>query len=293
MSPASAPPLWRSLLYVPLNRPRFVEKAHGRRADAIILDLEDGVPEGERDSARAGLAVAITQVGRAGADVLVRVNNAVGQLEADLDAMRECFPAAIVVPKVDSGAVLRRVAGWLDQRPAASHVRLVPLIESARGLLAAADVAEGTPRNVALTLGSEDFAHDVGMEPAEDTLSMPKQLALIAARAGGLMPLGLLGTVADFRDLDGIARVARRSRRFGFEGASCVHPDVVPLLNSAFSPAPEDVSWAERVVDGFEAGIGEGFGAVEVDGHMVDRPVVARARVLLARHARAVERDAL
>ena len=197
------------------------------------------------------------------------------------------------MPKVNAATPLKRVAGWLEQRPDAARVRLVPLIESARGLLAADSVAAADPRNVALILGSEDFAEDMGMEPCEETLLLPKQLALVAARANALVPLGLIGTVAEFRNLDSLAELARRSRRFGFEGASCIHQSVVPVLNAAFSPTVEDVRRAQRIVDEFEVAAAGGHGSVEVDGRMVDRPVVLRAQSLLDQHARARERDAL
>ena len=134
-------------------------------------------------------------------------------------------------------------------------------------------------------IGGEDLSLDLGMEPAPDTLQYPKQQSVIAARAAGIIPLGLMGTVADYQDLDSVRENALRSARFGLEGASCIHPAVVPLLNEAFSPSPEAVVRAQRIVEAYEQSIAGGRGSIEVDGHMVDVPVVLRAQRLLAREA--------
>lgn len=287
----SARPLWRSLLYVPANRPSFIENAHTRGADGVILDLEDSVPPGQRDAARAALPGAIAQAGRSGADVLVRVNAVGGDLERDLEALAGVAPRAIVVPKVESPGQLSRVSGWLAMHAGMERVRLFALIESARGLRRVDAIAEGDERLVAMTLGGEDFATDVGMEVLPETLDVPRQMVLHAARAAGLVAMGLMGSIAEFSDLAAVEQVARRSRRFGFEGASCVHPSVVPVLNRAFSPSEAEVRQAQRVVDAYAEATAKGVGSIIVDGHMVDVPVAERARKLLRRHARIAARS--
>jgi citrate lyase subunit beta/citryl-CoA lyase len=104
------------------------------------------------------------------------------------------------------------------------------------------------------------------------------------------MPLGLIGTVADYQDLDSVRQNALRSKRFGLEGASCIHPSVVPVLNDAFSPTAAEVFGARRIVDAYDAATAQGRGSIEVDGHMIDVPVVVRAQRLLARDARITAR---
>jgi citrate lyase subunit beta/citryl-CoA lyase len=122
------------------------------------------------------------------------------------------------------------------------------------------------------------------MVPEAESLFYPKQQIVIAARAAGVLPLGFVGTVADYKDLDAFRAVVRRSRRLGFMGASVIHPSQVEILNAEFRPSPEEVQQARRMVAAFEAAAGGSQGAIQVDGKMVDIPVVERARGTLARH---------
>lgn len=282
--------VWRSLLFVPANNSRFVEKAHTRGADGIILDLEDSVPRAERHEARARLETSVAAVGRSGADVLVRINAELEECEADLEAAVIAGVHALMVPKVESADSLRAVSRRTEAlererglRP--GGIRFMLLIESPGALLHADEIARADARSIALDLGSEDFATAAGMVPEPDTLAMPKQLALLAARAAGLVPIGIMGTVAEYSDIDAYAALARRSRRFGFEGATCIHPGVVPALNEAFTPSHDQLEQARRVVDAYEEAEARGEGAINVGGKMVDVPVADRARRLLARHA--------
>ena len=121
---------------------------------------------------------------------------------------------------------------------------------------------------------------------------MPKQLCVFAARAAGIMPLGFIGTVAEFHDLDGFRATIRRSRRLGFVGASVIHPSQVPILNEEFRPSPEEVEHARRVLAAYDKALADGVGAVTVDGRMIDVPVVERARVLIEREQAIAAREA-
>ena len=282
--------LWRSLLYVPTNVPRFVEKAHLRGADGIILDLEDSIPPGEKSTARDMLQDAAAQVGQNGADVLVRINQPLELAVRDIEAAINPRVRALQLPKVEGPDHVRLLATLVDRLEVErgmepGHTLLAIMIESAKAFLKINEIAAAHPRIVAIMIGGEDLSLDLGMEPAPDTLQYPKQQSVIAARAAGIIPLGLLGTVADYQDLDSIRENALRSARFGLEGASCIHPAVVPLLNEAFSPSPGAVVRAQRIVEAYDQSIAEGRGSIEVGGHMVDVPVVLRAQRLLAREA--------
>jgi citrate lyase subunit beta/citryl-CoA lyase len=282
--------LWRSLLYVPTNIPRFVEKAHLRGADGIILDLEDSIPPGEKSTARDMLQDAAAQVGQNGADVLVRINQPLELAVRDIEAAINPRVRALQLPKVEGPDHVRLLATLVDRLEVErgmepGHTLLAIMIESAKAFLKINEIAAAHPRIVAIMIGGEDLSLDLGMEPAPDTLQYPKQQSVIAARAAGIIPLGLLGTVADYQDLDSIRENALRSARFGLEGASCIHPAVVPLLNEAFSPSPGAVVRAQRIVEAYDQSIAEGRGSIEVGGHMVDVPVVLRAQRLLAREA--------
>jgi citrate lyase subunit beta/citryl-CoA lyase len=289
--------IWRSLLFVPANNQRFIEKAHTRGADGIILDLEDSVPAGERPDARRMLVESAAQAARGGADILVRINAEPEEAAADLDAAVHAGVRALLVPKVDDADDLRSLSSEVarleaERGIAAGSIRFVVLVESAAGLLNAESIARADTRTVAMELGGEDFALSTGMVPDAETLALPKQMILYAARAAGLVPLGILGSIADYADLEAYRATAERSRRFGFEGAACIHPSNVPILNRVFTPAPSEAAHAQRIVDAYTEAQRAGSGAVSVDGRMVDVPVVERARTLLARLEAIRERDA-
>lgn len=288
-------PVWRSLLYVPVNVERFVAKAAERGADAVQLDLEDSVPPAEKEAARGMLEGAVRRVRQGGqgrCDVVVRINRPLDLAVRDLEASVIEGVAAIAVTKVEGADHLRlldELVGTLEARRGlpVGGIRFIPLIEAPGPLAQAQAIAAAVPRNVALTLGAEDYATAIGGEPTEDVLLLPKQQIVQAARATGLMPLGTIGTVASFADLEDYARVVRRSAAFGFAGASCIHPSQVPVLNAGFSPTPEQVAQAEKIVELDRQAAAEGRASFALDGKMVDIPVVDRAKALLAR-ARAI-----
>jgi citrate lyase subunit beta/citryl-CoA lyase len=158
------------------------------------------------------------------------------------------------------------------------HTRLVALVETADAYFRLREIAKATPRLDALSLGAEDFATSVGMEPIGETLQAPKQTMIIAA---GILPLGFMGTVADFDDLEVFRATIRRSRKFGFVGASCVHPSQVPILNEEFGWSDAEVDRARRMVAAYDAAKAKGLGAVTFEGKMIDVPVVERAQALI------------
>jgi citrate lyase subunit beta/citryl-CoA lyase len=278
----------RSLLYVPASSERFLAKAHERGADAIILDLEDAVAPQEKERARAALKDAVPSVGRNGATVLVRINAvSTGLAFDDADAACRAGAFGLFVAKVQTPAELARLDELLDvtEREVARErpMVLVPMLEDPGAVLDARTLAGASRRTFALVSGSEDMATTMGAEPTPEVLRLPKLLVHLAAKAAGLISFGMLRTVADFKDTDAVAASAREARAFGFDGASCIHPSVVPILNAAFSPTPEEIDRARRMVAAFEAAKAKGEGAFRFEDKMVDEPVVARARALLAR----------
>lgn len=269
----------RSLLYVPANSERFVGKAHERGADAIILDLEDAVAAAAKPAARAALADAVPSVGQNGAKVFVRINADDDLMLDDAEAACRAGAYGLYVPKAQDADTFGRLAGFLGPVEAElgrPEMVFVAIIEDAGAVLNARAIALG-PRLMALSVGGEDLALDLGAEPAPDVLRFPKLMVHYAAKAEGLLSFGMLRSTADYADAAGIAEAAAEARRHGFDGATCVHPAVVPLLNAAFAPSADEVEWARRVV----AAAGEHAGAFVVDGRMVDAPVIARARRML------------
>ncbi len=288
MNAVGAARVWRSCLYVPAHVERFVARAHERGADCVQLDLEDSVPLAEKPRARAAVRAAAAAVRRGGADVLVRVNAPLSMLAEDI--------AAAVGPDVD-GLLLPKARGpdhvaLIEEHVAAceahaglpqGHTLLYPIIETPAALEHAWTIARASRRIVAMSLGGEDFATGIGAEASEDALLAARQVVLFAARAAGVMPMGLVGSLADYSDLAGFRAMAERSRRLGFEGASCINPVQVPVLNAAFAPDDKEIGWARRVMAADEEARAQGLGAASVDGRMVDAPIVARAARLLAR----------
>jgi len=283
-------PVWRSMLFVPVTRPRFVEKGAEAGADAIILDLEDAVAPADKERARTLLAEAAGAVSRRGADIVVRVNRPWRMLVRDLEAAVLPGIAALALPKIESAEHIEAIAEIVaeleaERRMQPGAVRLLAMVETASGFFRIDQIARAHARLVGLSIGAEDLALSVGMLPEPEGLFYPKQQCVIAARAAGVLPLGFIGTVADYKDLDAFRATIRRSRRLGFMGASCIHPSNVPILNEEFAPAAAEVAHAERMVAAFDAALAEGKGSIEFEGKMIDIPVVERARQLLAREA--------
>jgi citrate lyase subunit beta/citryl-CoA lyase len=293
---AQSLPVWRSLLFVPVTQRRFVDGAARRGADAIILDLEDSVAASEKARARTLVPEAAAIVARGGADVVVRINRPLRLAVRDIEAAVGPGVLALALPKTDSAEHVRLLAEIVDEVEAERGMRpgttrLIAMVETAEAFFRIAGIARAHPRLCALNLGAEDFATSAGILPEAEALSMPKQMAVFAARAAGIMPLGFIGSVADFSDLDGFRETIRRSRRFGFIGASVIHPSQIAILNEEFRAGAAEIDHARRVVAAYDEALAAGVGAVTVDGRMIDVPVVERARLLLEREAAIAARE--
>ncbi len=286
---AASHPVWRSGLFVPVNVERFVAKASSRGADVIQLDLEDSIAPGDKANARRALPAAVERIRSEGrSDVLVRINQPLELAVRDLEAAVLPGVDGIMVTKAEGPDHLRLLDELVSRLEASRSlpdrtIRFVVLIEAPGPLLHAEAIARATPRNIALSLGAEDYATAVGGEPTGEMLLMPKQQVLQAARAAGLMPMGTIGTVAEYSDIAAYERVVRLSASFGFVGASAIHPSQVPALNAGFSPSAEAVAYAERIVALDREAAATGRGSVALDGRMIDIPIVQRAKALLAR----------
>lgn len=268
----------RSFLYVPAHSARFIAKAHERGADAIILDLEDAVPEAKKSAARDRLAETVASITRNGATAFVRINS--GALQHD-DAIAAARAGAygIFISKAGDPNALEALAGALRAEEAAlgrAAMPFVAMIEDPAAMLDARALAR-VQRVMALSFGAEDFVAATGGTPTPDVLRYPKLTVHYAAKAEGKLSFGLLQSIADYSDLEALAAAAREAKAHGFDGATCIHPSAVPILNDAFSPTEAERDWATRVLataEGSDA-------AFALDGRMVDAPVLARARRIL------------
>ena len=281
-------PVWRSLMYVPVNVQKFVDTAADRGADAYILDLEDAVAPSQKVQARTMIAAAVPKISRNGADVVVRVNRPWRMLIADLQAAVIPGVTALALPKIESAEHIQMIAEIVDELELErglpnGTIRFIAMVETASGFFRTEAIARSHQRLVAITIGAEDIALSVGMLPEAEGLFYPKQHAIFAARAAGILPLGFIGTVADYKDTAAFRATIQRSRKLGFSGAACVHPLQVPILNQEFGYTAEEIRRARAMVDAYDAALAAGKGAIEFEGKMIDIPVVARAQALLKR----------
>ena len=268
----------RTFLFVPGNRPERFEKAAQSGADAVVLDLEDSVPDGAKEVAREAIAAQWLELQRSGIPVVVRIN-ALGSEAAAADLAgiaRLSGLAALMVPKAESSDALADVHHRLGGVP------LVPLVESAAGLdaLKALAAVAGVLR---LAVGHIDFLADTGMSCDEDESELtPLRFAVaMATRLCNLAP-AVDGVTVQTDDAPRLRADTLRARRFGFGAKLCIHPRQIAVVHEAFAPSPAEVAWARRVVEADRQADGA---AVRLDGRMVDKPVVLQAQRILARAA--------
>jgi citrate lyase subunit beta/citryl-CoA lyase len=280
----------RSTLILPVNIPRFVEKAYQRGADAILLDLEDAVPLAEKENARRLVKDSLPLAAKGGAEVGVRINKDPSMFLKDLEA--SVYPGldGITLPKAESAEEVRNLESQIEKlerqrgmKP--GHVQISILIETPKGLLKAQEIATASPRIESMYIGPEDYCLELGVEPSPDGMEIfyPLSYIVIVCKPVGVRPMGLVGSIAGFRDLEAFERSVTRARQIGCEGASCIHPDQVAVINRAYTPAQEKIEFARRAVEAFEEGLKKGTASVNLDGKMVDIPVYNRAKLVLGR----------
>jgi citrate lyase beta subunit len=283
--------LARTLLFVPANRDNMVAKAAGVPADVITLDLEDSVPDGEKEATRAKLGASIQTLKDAGKTVHVRVNGLdTGLTEGDLAAAIVPGLDGLSFPKPTAAAHIREIDVMIRRQEMRAGVRpgtvvLVPQIESARAVLRCEEIATASTRIAGLSFGGEDYCLDLGVPrtPEGRELEYARRVIVHVAIAHGLQPFD--GVWTALGDIDGLTAEAQYARGIGFKGKYCIHPEQVVPVNEAFSPTSAQVEAARRIVAAFDDAVREGHASVRVDGQMVDVPVVKRAQELL-RYAR-------
>ncbi|MBY6141079.1 CoA ester lyase [Leisingera daeponensis] len=258
-------------------------RAQERGADAVILDLEDSVPEAEKQAAREALPGAVAHLAQFGLQIVVRVNSGLGACSRDLEAAALPGVSALIVPKAASPGQMVWIDDYLLALEAQVNlplrgIGLIALVESAFALQALPAIAKATPRMRALALGTEDFSNACGHDPTPESLTAPCQQLVWAARSAGLEAVGLPDSIGHVQDRARFEAAATRARALGMNGILCIHPVQVALANKAFQPDEAELAHARRILSAFEAA---GRGAVMVDGEMVDPPVAQRARAML------------
>jgi citrate lyase subunit beta/citryl-CoA lyase len=279
--------LKRSWMFVPGHRQKMLDKALGLNADAIMLDIEDGVAPNEKDTARQLIGEAL---GRAKAPNsparFVRIN-AIGhaRMDADLEAVVRPGLEGLVLPKVETVDEVRKVDAILNEREprlqmTSGGVKLLIAIESPRGLLNAPAIAACSPRVIGLMFGAEDFGRELGLPTSREgearDMLYARSAMVVAAASAHVQAVD--GVWVDLKDPEGLVGFARQSRRLGFSGMSSIHPSQIDPINTLFSPTPEEVNYAEQVVNAFAEANARGDGSIALGGQLIDRPIVERAR---------------
>ena len=286
--------LCRSFLFAPGNMARRVEKAFTLDADAVIVDLEDSVAVHEKEQTRAAVADALQQPRRGRG--YVRVNApSTPFCYGDLVATVRKGVDGVVVPKVESAADLHAI-DWLiaalerERGVPEGSIDVMPQIETAAGVQRIDRILQarslrpypGPWRVKRVAFGAADYGHELGLAPTldEPELADARARIVLASRAAGVeSPID--SPWFHFKEAEAFQRALERSRRGGFQGRLCVHPDQIAPVNRAYLPSAEELARAERIVAAFEAAEARGAAAIQVDGQMVDYPVVHRARAVI------------
>ena len=267
----------RSLLFLPATAEHLLAKATQRGADALVLDLEDAIPLDRKAPARPMARAAIAELHARGATVLLRVNSDPALWQEDLHDMPLALLTAVMLPKVETPDQVSQLAHALQAHASAHAPPIAALIETPRGVLAAATIAPHAAL-CALGFGAEDYAACLGVPPTPAALTWPAQQVLTCAHAHGLQCWGLADSIADIEDMARFEAAVHAARAMGFTGSVCIHPRQVPVVQQGFSPSPAELAWAAEVVQADEVARAAGRGAVLLAGRMIDKPIVDRAR---------------
>jgi citrate lyase subunit beta/citryl-CoA lyase len=286
------------MMFVPSNVPRFVEKAHERGADAVVLDLEDSIPPDKKEEARPMMRDAVPFVGRGGADVMVRINHPFEMAVRDLDYAVTPGVVGVIYPKTESARDIAIVDALIAERELAvglpvGTVGMLLLVETARGVLNVREISEEcerVERVFGIAYGAEDATEEMGVETTPEGWErfFGNAVSVQAAVAAGIQAYGRLGSAFDYKNLEPYEDSLRRSAQFGFKGALCIHPAQVEPLNRAFSPPSEQVGRARRTIEIMREALAQGRASASLDGRMIDIPTLRRAERILER-VRAIE----
>ena len=285
----------RSLLFVPADSARKLDKAMSSGADALIVDLEDSIALEGKARARESAAAFIKEASASASRpyLMVRVNGLqTGLIDADFDAIAPAKPDAIMLPKAEGGAAIVHADAKLAVREAQSnlpdgHIKILPIAtETAAALFKVGTFAGASPRLIGMTWGAEDLSAELGARANRDAQGrfldpyrLARSLCLAGAAAAGVAAIDTV--FVDFRNDAGFRSECEEACRDGFVGKMAIHPAQVPIINAVFSPSADAIAHAQSVIDAFAAA--PGAGVVGIGGIMYDRPHLAKAKQLLAR----------
>jgi len=286
----SLPRVLRSMLFVPGNSWRMLMGSGKEGADAVIIDLEDAVPIGEKETARVFARDSVDSIKAEGVDVFVRVNSVGTGLTADdIKAVTDQQLDGVMLPKAESKEELLQLDRWIEQvekerglKPCALSV--IPTLETAKGVLNAYEIAVSSKRIIALSFGAADFLRDMGrsyatMSTDENELLYARSQISIAARSAAILAIDtpFLGLIIDE---EGLIRESKIALQLGFKGKMAIHPKHIGAVNQLFTPSSDDVSYAEKVIKTYEEAAARGLGAASLEGRMIDYATYRMAKEL-------------
>jgi len=278
----------RSLLFVPGNKKNMLEKASSYLPDMFVPDMEDSVPDGEKDTARATIQSFLPKLAQTGIPILPRVNSIdTGWTEQDLAAVVGPHIKGISIGKIEGPQDIENVSGLLAKLERANDltvgsISLIPWLESARALVKCYEICASSRRIIGVAFGAEDYTHDMGIErlDAESEVAYGRNVLCVAARAARVIALDT--PYFRFKDDGGLRKNCVQSKQFGFKGRFAIHPAQIDTINEMFSPSEKEIAYARKVVAAFDEAEVTGRGSTSLDGKVIDVPVVKRARALLA-----------
>jgi citrate lyase subunit beta/citryl-CoA lyase len=264
-----------------------MEKAWSSGADAVIFDLEDSVPEFEKSAARGHVQSALAKMPVDGPLCLVRINPlSTLHWRKDLDKSLGQSVRGIMVPKCQSSEEIHELEGVLEAKESefdlvTGTIALFLLIETARGLIEVSKLAQVSERVTALVFGAEDFCLDMGISRTAEGSELTYARSLVTLSARAYQRLAIDTIYADFSDSEGLRRDSEVAKHTGFSGKMAIHPRQLQIINSVFAATDQELTEARRIVEAFQDAEAKGQGAIQLDGRMIDRPIVERARRLL------------
>ncbi|MDP6857478.1 MAG: CoA ester lyase [Candidatus Nitrosopelagicus sp.] len=278
--------LFRSLIFVPGNNPRFLEKAKLLSADLVCFDLEDSVPDKEKKRARTLIKNSLKQRKDYTPNIFVRTNSPEsGRIDSDLDVIVQKGLDGIVIPKVNSVKELKKIEktiSVLEKKRKIKNIRLIPSIESTLGVINCYEIASCSKRIDAVVFGIFDLLNDMKIEYTKGDpigAKYSRHKIPVVASAAGIYAID--GIWQDIKDTSGLKKDCDVGRSLGYTGKSIIHPDQIKTVHKIFHPNKTEVAWAKLVVKTYDQSTKKGKGATVIDGKMIDEVHYKRARDLL------------
>lgn len=273
----------RSVLYMPGSNARALEKGRDLPADALILDLEDAVAPDAKDLARDQIAKAVAEGGYGAREIIVRVNGLDTPWgQADVKAIATSGADAVLLPKVESAAMVQKLEGLMADAGAPATMAIMCMMETPLGILRAEEIAGASQRLSCLVMGTSDLVKDLQAAHTPERLPVLTSLSLcvLAARAHGLAVVD--GVHLDLQDDEGFAASCRQGRELGFDGKTLIHPKTIAAANEAFAPSSDEIAWSQKIIAAHHEAAAAGKGVVVVDGKLIENLHVESAERTVA-----------